>query len=1111
MAWLWVVLGIVILVAGLVDLFLTSLNYDEAGFIATPLGALQWRGLRRITRRLPRAWRPRVLRQVTGLQIAQSLVTWLVFTIVGYGLIYYGQMSGRNFQYDGRDLHGGIFAALYLSAAQLATVGTSQITPETHALRTVSILETLTSLVLISLALTFLINIFQVVRDLSKLSANLYVAPAGSDAVASLAPYFPQGQPTGIDSHLDTLNDAFSSYIDGLRLHHVAYYFQSGRDHFSLPYSLDMLSGVVAALRWGLPSGHLAAREPALSMLTLRFNRFATYLHDSLRWRSTEVPETVDFETFDRSYRGQATTEDLWLRRFLQMNHAMEELAHVDPEDPDAAYKRYQEWLPFAFRAHQVVSAVSRDLDYQPIRHPGDRGPYGVALPAGESTAEDTGGLHLITRLLVRLRHGLVVTDPGLNRLTSGLRALLAAAASVGTLYGILIGAGVGPNALPVAVLGGSVGMAASGMPRDPTLRGRRITAALMVVPAMVGATIGAAAEPSPTASIVALVVVVLIGVWVRRFGPRFIALGMLLFMACYFALLLQFPISQVAWLALATVVGTAWAYLVRFHLVPERPAKTLRLGVRTFYAKVATLLDPLVDAVSAGRWDPDLVHAVRTDLRQLRQCGAFLEGRLRATDPTAMNGTPPPSDLRLRLFDAELAAGNLAAATRRIAGEGTRVPRALRAELAGLLEGAQEQVRHQGSSMTSAGVSAAPRDSAVPERLSPEHWPEPARRVHTAVSELLSALDTTHEETEKTTDDSVTSAAEVTADTTAAGARRLDQGRLAPTSRQAIQAAVATGLALLAGTAISPGRQYWAAIAAFVVFSGTETADETIVKGIQRLIGTLIGAVIGFGVAGFTGGNPAVVLPLVAVCVFGVNYSLSFSYTWAVFWVTMMISLLYQYLGKLSPVALELRGLETLVGAVIALAAAAFLMPTRTREKVRGDLVAVLHTIDAIIDSSASILKGDSDRGTLSRHGLELDQHMHRLHNSVAPLRRAANALRRDGVERRLTALWALSYYTRHLIGAVSPPARPDTSELPTETLNQMMLISRDNISSLTRVVSGEGPGDTHDIEDTLPSERIDDLMRKPAVRDVVRINQTVVILIDDLSPGSEKVTPAQ
>lgn len=68
----WIALGGAVLVAGLLDLFLTALNYDEAGFLATRLCKLQWRCIRSITRRLSRRWRPFALRQVTGLQIMLS-------------------------------------------------------------------------------------------------------------------------------------------------------------------------------------------------------------------------------------------------------------------------------------------------------------------------------------------------------------------------------------------------------------------------------------------------------------------------------------------------------------------------------------------------------------------------------------------------------------------------------------------------------------------------------------------------------------------------------------------------------------------------------------------------------------------------------------------------------------------------------------------------------------------------------------------------------------------------------------------------------------------------------------------------------------------------------
>lgn len=367
----WAISGLVVLGAGLLDVFLAALNYDEAGFLAIRLCALQWRCLRSITRRLPRAWRPVALRQVIGLSIMLSMTIWLVTVIVGYGLIYYSQMYGTNFQYDGQNFGSGLFSALYLSAAQLATVGTSQISPETNALRALSILETLSGVGLVTLILTFLFGVYQVVRDLRILSSNFVTQEGGYvGPVASLAPYFHQGEPIGLDAHLKGISESFWSYADGLRQHHLAYYFQSGRDQFSLPYVMHMLGQWLAALRWGLPSGHPASVHPLLAQLSSQFLQFADYLHGQLGWTNTVAPEPVAFECFSAAYRASGEISDIWLGRFLRLNRDMARLANLDLTiDPKEAYGRYEQWLPLAYRAEQMTTAVSRDLDYQPLDH----------------------------------------------------------------------------------------------------------------------------------------------------------------------------------------------------------------------------------------------------------------------------------------------------------------------------------------------------------------------------------------------------------------------------------------------------------------------------------------------------------------------------------------------------------------------------------------------------------------------------------------------------------------------------------------------------------------------------------------------------------------------
>jgi hypothetical protein len=361
----WAFLGIVVLLVGFVDVFLVVLNYDESGFLATRLCRWQWYCLRALTRRLSRRWRPFVLRQVTGLNILLAVGVWLGFVVVGFGLIYYGFMFGGNFDYDGRGVGPGLFSAMYLSAAQLSTVGTSQVNAQTDLLRMLTIAETLCAPLLITLILTFLLGVYQVIRDLRTLASNFSDAEHGlGDPLANLAAYFPEGDALG--GYLEEISDSFWSYADGLRMHHVAYFFQSGRDQFSLPFVLFAFGEILGALRWGTPVGSSLSRQPLLARLMSQFGRFVDYFHGQLGWVEDIAPH-LPFEEFSAAHNGTAESPDIWAGRFLRLTRNMERLAKLPPaNDSLEVYTRYRQWLPFAHRCEQARLAVSRDLDYQP-------------------------------------------------------------------------------------------------------------------------------------------------------------------------------------------------------------------------------------------------------------------------------------------------------------------------------------------------------------------------------------------------------------------------------------------------------------------------------------------------------------------------------------------------------------------------------------------------------------------------------------------------------------------------------------------------------------------------------------------------------------------------
>lgn len=1118
----WIALGGVVLVAGLLDLFLTALNYDEAGFLATRLCKLQWRCIRSITRRLSRRWRPFALRQVTGLQIMLSVVTWLGCVVVGFGFIYYGLMEGANFRYDGRGLGDGMFSALYLSAAQLATVGTSQISPQTNVLRVLTIAETLSGLVLVTLILTFLLGVYQVVRDLRSLAANFAAVESDfGSAVASLGPYFPQGRPVGLDSYLQAISDSFWSYSDGLRLHHIAYYFQSGRDQFSLPYALHMVVTTLAALRWGLPSG-LACLEPVLARLIPQYESFADYLHQELHWTSIAVPELVTFEEFAAAQRDPSRAADTWLGRFLRLNRDMAQLARLDPDgDQQEAYERYQSWLPFAYRAQQVTAAVWRDLDYQPLTQ--GREPALIGASQDREAAATAGspavrGMASPVRAL--LTRWVAVPDPGLTRLASGARATFAAAATVVTLYALFSLAGV--PVLPAAMFGGMVGMFATTMPKDVTAADRKLTTALMVLPALAAAALGGVvASMFAYGGGVILVAVALLAVWASGFGPRFGALGQMTFMAYYFTQLVHLPVSQFPAIAAAAVAGTIWAYAFGFVLIAARPDRVLRGGLDSFRARLVMMLDPLIDAVSGARWDPGISKQASATSRQLHRTASFLQGQLRVADLPALGMPTRPRELRLLVFDAELAADNVIDAARSVARAGAAVPIQLRRQLAGMLDQAQDRLRSSysnGASRTSALAAPAPSGDLEREGHRSGACPGIARRLQDAIGELVRADTAICSAQSAALADPRVAADEVTTETDLqalqrdpisaeepSGDKSFAPWWSMPTSRLAIQAAVATGLALAAGAVVtSSERQYWAALAAFLVLSGTSTVEETRLKGFERVIGTVSGAIVGFGVAVFTGADPVVVLPLVAVCIFAATYLQPVSNALPAFWTTMMLALLYEFLGTLTQETLPVRVLETAVGAVIALGVSTFILPIRTRKKMNADAVALLETLNDIIQTCLKRQVSGSDMSSLADRALVLDQRFRQLSAGAEPLRRVSGAMGPEGIERQLTSAAALTYYARQLIKTAEATA-PRAPLLATEAAKELGTATKDNIAVLTRVLEGQPPGPTHGGED-LPLEpggASGSQEDASPLHYLERINQTVLTLIEDLTPG--------
>lgn len=367
MDFLLIFVGGLLIVVGLLDMFFTVLLYEDFGFLSSRLYRLIWRVIRWVTAPLPENLRTFGLSTGAPLMIPATVALWVGIEILGFALVYYAAMDPQTFAFEPQ-LDPGLWEAVYLSGVTLATLGYGDITPNTVPYQLLAFGQALTGFSIITMALSYVLNVHQVLQQLSSMSAELQHQATDRDLPRTiLVSHFPDGEPRGLDPHLMTLYQQIMNHHESMSRYPIVYYFHGQRAYRSLPYAFYMAGGMAAALRWGLPKGHPATKEPWLDALIEALIAVTTAIEQRFMFlKEEEPPKAVSFEEFEAHLAKDEEPADPWVGRFLQMNRFMRCIARVDaPVDPEELYARYEGWLSFAHRIYTFVQRVSEDLAYK--------------------------------------------------------------------------------------------------------------------------------------------------------------------------------------------------------------------------------------------------------------------------------------------------------------------------------------------------------------------------------------------------------------------------------------------------------------------------------------------------------------------------------------------------------------------------------------------------------------------------------------------------------------------------------------------------------------------------------------------------------------------------
>ena len=353
-----------------------------------------------------------------------------------------------------------------------------------------------------------------------------------------------------------------------------------------------------------------------------------------------------------------------------------------------------------------------------------------------------------------------------------------------------------------------------------------------------------------------AIALVLALGTYLRRFGPRGALAGQLLFIDYFigFSLHSAVMLGDLGWLTAEVGVGLGVAAAVRFALFYPHRARALKRTRHSFDARARHVASLALELFDTDQLDRRHARRMHRQLLRLNEAALMIDAQL--GDPGAVPDGSSGELLHQRLFDIELALTNIGRFTERMAGLDLPAKQRSAARLA-LLDITRGD--NQGGKAHAHTLIDLLHEAGRPPSGTDPTAAVVARRFAGSVIDLSDAmtewmaLDTVDIETGAFQSSVLLlggwlpgSAYVSSAASLEGGSRRHERAGLARYTRNAIQIGIAAGAAIALGDLVSPQRFYWAVLAAFITFTGAHNAGEQIRKAFFRVAGTIVGIGVG-------------------------------------------------------------------------------------------------------------------------------------------------------------------------------------------------------------------------------------------------------------------------
>ncbi|GEN54207.1 FUSC family protein [Halobacillus faecis] len=648
----------------------------------------------------------------------------------------------------------------------------------------------------------------------------------------------------------------------------------------------------------------------------------------------------------------------------------------------------------------------------------------------------------------------MLASDPGNKRLQQAGKATLSVISAVFTT--LLVLNLLGHDPLLPAIISGVCGLLGIMAVMDDTKKEKQGTTLLLPFSAITGVTLGSLLSWSAVLVSMLMILIIFCSFYFSKFGSRYFSLGMIGFITVYFSSFLKLPPEQFPWFYGAICIGISYAFLYNFIIFRDT-AQQLKRSLQSFHRQANLTFELLADVVKDPEMNQIRSKKLTENVKKLRDYANHVSTDLNAQNINEVWPGLRTEQLRLYVFDTAMFVMTLSDSLEKLKESGALETEELRSILFHLIQTLQKaevlKVEKEEKHLSEAERVVVALRKMIDQRFGehetrPEGWLYLLRRIEAIATHVTEgALAIRYSGGDHPGDQSFVE--EVPEEDK-------DKG-MEPSTKKAIQSVIAGTIAVIVGHLISPIQPYWVLLTTFIVQLGTPTVGRTYLKGLERSIGTIGGAIIGFFLAKSVSGHSELEVGLIFAVIFFAFYMLPVSYTVMSIFITMLIAFMYDLiLGGISYALLLARVVDTIAGAGIALAAAAFIFPTRTLDKMKEQLVDYLESLEDYILSYIRKFRLSESMKGLADLAFQMDEKIQLLEEDAKPALQRPGANKYSGIPRLLMSFTAINYYAKQLVASTYQKDFHRSEEI-TEALKRTEKVYKHNIRTIMAVLNGE------------------------------------------------------